>query len=299
MKRILWLVFYVLLSGNVLAQEDLTADLPFFQEQLPEYQNWLKTLGVDAYFTTDGVAVAEDKVKVSLKSQLSDDSLKVVWKELNRKYYEENRWRFGQKLFGQLVFLLDLKDPQLELLIFSQETNDTLVHVYFLEYLRVEEFFSNKMVSGIINIPLESVNLDAHTATERMEGAAYKAEEVARALGQFIRKYYESRQGGWWADPEIDVSNSYFCYFKYDITCIKNEILSDGYYEFIQFEVEVLKQDKEILVKYDIKGKYAPYILCPGKRNKFYKMMDDEAAMESYSRKMSKKIESFLKGYHP
>lgn len=175
-------------------------------------------------------------------------------------------------------------------------------HKKFFNEQKVEygKWIKTTNISQICNvkdIAMKGLNIKRNKTT-KLASKKDSVSHIRRELSKFIIDYYKDK-GSFWYDAYVDTSRTFYNKFIYRITCLTDEIITDGYYEYIQFKAEILIQDNAIEVRYDILEKYASGILCPHQRQQFYKSMEtyysDE--LEDYREDMHNRIETFLKGY--
>lgn len=283
----------------VLAQNDLREDKPFFDNQILEYEAWLEEAGINELFEVDFTDVYADKLQVNLKSQYAtDDSLKIAWKMLQEEYYKKKQGNIGEKMLENMAFLMDIGLDSVALVIQGRQFESTEIKIYFEGYVRVMENFPNVLSGGTIEIPLNKLRLGAYIRPISRSAQRVSVPEVRRALSDYILDYYKEK-GTYWYKAHVDTSRNFYNRFVYVITCLNKEIISDGFYEYIWFKVEVVLQDSQLEVRYDIIGKYAPVLTCPRQREKFYKSIETHypGKLKSYAEDMHARIENFLMGY--
>lgn len=289
--------------------QNLSIHQSFFEKQLPEYNAWMKSIGIDAIATTKAVQAYNSNVVFYLQSVFAtDDSLKVAWKAAQDQYYKKYRGRIGERLFDQLAFLYDLELDELEIIILGNQYSNTNIRIYHRDnYLQIEENFPNFFGASDIIIkkdlfekdfvvPIGKLNVNALVDENGQRVIA--VDKIRAYLGDYLQKYY-SDKGTTWYKAHIDTDRTYYNKMIYRVTCLNNEIIQDGFFEYIQIKVEVAEQGEEVLVKFDLLGKYASGLICPKQKTKFYKSMETyyPNELKDYAEYIHDKLENHLRKY--
>jgi hypothetical protein len=300
MRALIISLFIVFMFTHGITQIDLRKDEVFFKNQLTEFHEWLRSTNLNGIVKIDSLQVSPDLVKLYMKSEVkTDDSLKVIWRELQTQFDEIHNGRVGEKMFETLSFLFDLGLDSLQILILTPESNVPKIKLSYSNYFREDENFPNTLGQVIINPdifnPLEKVAIPITEKSYKTRGKRAEVPEVRRAISHFLHDYYKNKGTAFYS-AVIDTSRSAGIYNKviYRMTCLNNEIVQNGFFEFIQFKVEVMEENNAVLIKYDIQGKYASGILCPNLREDFYKNIDPKQ-VEEYAEMMQDKIKYYLK----
>jgi hypothetical protein len=292
-------IIFVVSSLTLFAQYDLTKYKVFFQQQKEEFSFWLQSNGMDKVFFVSDLNISQDKLILKLQSQFeTDDSLNVAWDEIQQAYYELSKRRISEKMFDLFIFLCDLEPELAEIHIYGKQSR--CIRIYYDKYFKLEEGFPKKQSEGgNIEIPLENIKYHKTGSQFTQDQKGVTVSELTKDIGTFLYEYYKEKNGGIYK-VNVDTSRSYVHHFVYRITCLKNEIIQNNFFEFIQIKVVVTQQSQTIQLQYDIQGKYAPYLRCPKQRDEFYKSIEAHYpdAIENYTEHIHNKLESFLRrGY--
>lgn len=291
------LLIYCFAFPKIHAQSDLQADSVFFLQQVEEFGNWLDTTNISSIAHIDHLEIYSDNLSLILESNYkTDDSLKVAWNSLQEQYDNTQIEQISERILNTFAFLCDIGPDSVTIYIKGREFKDSGVKIYYKDYIRVDENFSNVLSSGIFEINLKDIRIE-HGKRMNTLSSGTSVSQVRKSISDYLLNYYSDKNGGWYK-VNVDTTRNFFNKFTYRITCIKNEIISDGYFEFIQIQIKVYQKDDDIQVSIDVQGKYASGILCPNQREKFYKSMETTypGTVERYTELMLDRINNHLKG---
>lgn len=293
-----YLVTLLLVCAHALiAQSNFYQDRAFFQGQMPEYQAWLEQSQLAQIAKPEAVEAFPDRIVLWMRSNYTQDGmLQFAWRTLQNTYQREYRGKLGEKMLDHLAFLLDVGIDSLEIRIVAREFRNVAIRIYYQDYVHVDEDFRGVMSGGDpIQVPLTALNLP-RTSQKIAAGDDQTVKAVRQEISRYVLDYYRPK-GTVFYNAQIDTTRSYYNKFVYRITCLNKEIIQDGYFEFIQFKVEVQLNGKDVEVRTDIQAKYASGILCPHLRDKFYKSMDAHypKELEDYCQMMRDKIDDHLR----
>jgi len=274
-STLLCLILFVL-DISLAYSADYSTDLrqyeAFFKSQSNEYVQWLSQSGFKELTHFHETKVSSDKVVLIIGSSFTtDDSLKVYWKEIQKNYYNTTHGLLADKILKQFAFLTDLDFTEAEIVIQGRQFASNSIHIYFKDYTQITENFPNTMSPGNIQLPIEDITLESTEKLIKYQNSDITlVKKLRRTISNFIRKYYEGK-GARWYTANVDTTQTYYNSFTYRITCLSNEILKDGYYEFVQFYVSIQRINNTISVSYDINGKFAAGVFCPKQKEAIYK----------------------------
>lgn len=298
-KSIILIAILLVFNGTIQAQEDLREHEAFFQTQLPHFTSWMEDNQLNQFFTVRALDVQADSLVLILDNAFqADDSLKKAWEDLEKDHIISHRMRIGEEIFNQFAFLFQIKPDQSVIRVIGQDGQTVCIRIYYDEYLQIKNLFSAEMEGGTLNIPLQKI--DNLSVIKRV---SYGADEestvkaITKSIKTFLRDYYKEK-GARWYMAHIDDSRSYFNSFMLRITCLNKEIITDGYYEYIQVKVKVQQSGDEIQVSYNVYGAYASGILCPKERDSFYKPIGENnypGKMEDYAFHIEQMIDTYLR----
>ena len=281
---------------------DLRQYEAFFKSQSNEFVQWLSQSGFKELTHFHETKVSSDKVVLIIGSSFnSDDSLKVYWKEIQKNYYNTTRGLLADKILKQFAFLTDLDFSEAEIVIQGRQFAANSIHIFFKDYTQITENFPNTMSPGNIQLPIEDITLESTEKLIKYQNSDVTlVKKLRRTISNFIRKYYEGK-GARWYTANVDTTQTYYNSFTYRITCLNNEILKEGYYEFVQFYVSIQRINNTISVSYDINGKFAAGVFCPKQKEAIYKPIEGTypGKMEAYAKSMEQKLTEKLKGISP
>lgn len=145
-------------------------------------------------------------------------------------------------------------------------------------------------------ISLEELRLPISSKRITLNGK-HLVKAVSSVLSSQLNKYYGTKPSSWLYSVKVDTARSSYNKLVYRVSCLKNEIIDDGYFEFIEITLDVAQQPNgSIEVRLGLKGKYCGGLLCPQQREKFYYSMDTKygGKLADYSDFLERKIEQWL-----
>ncbi len=278
-------------------QSDLREYRDFFNQQVKEFGIWLNKTNISSIAHIESLEVNSNNLSLILISNYkTDDSLKIAWKSLQNAFDKTQNEQISEKILNTFAFLCDIGPDSVTIFIKGKEFKNSGIKIYYKDYVKVDENFSNTLASGILEIKLKDLSIE-HSKTISKDTSGASVSQVRKLISNFIKDYYSHKNGHWYT-VNVDTTRNFFNKFTYIVTCIKNEIISDGYFEFIQIQIQVYQKEKQLQLSYDIIGKYAPGILCPKQRDKFYKSMDTyyPGKVEQYAQETMDRINTYLRG---
>ena len=114
------ILFLALCLSPLTAQEDLTLDSAFFHRQKDLYQRWLEHEGLSEALRVENILVEPEQLTLYLGFHSTDeDTVYQVWKQLNTIFQEKNPITLEQHLFYKLVQLMELREDQARVALYS------------------------------------------------------------------------------------------------------------------------------------------------------------------------------------
>ncbi|WP_273211056.1 hypothetical protein [Runella zeae] len=270
----------------------------FFKEQLTEYNQWLTSshLSNNLKIYTISQQLAEKTLTITIQSNyISLDSLLSVWKGLDNNLSVKNQISIAELLHQQAAFLFDLQPQNLKIKI-TAKNGEIFSEIYFTD--SVEEKHLSTLSGDPIKILLQDLKLPAAYRKIKLSGKSL-VKAVTKTLGTELANYYKSKPSSLFYSIHVDTSQTFYNFFTYRITCLKNEIIQENYFEFIEITVDVAQQSithNAIEIRVSVKGKFCGGIRCPEQRTKFYYSMNEkyDSNLQSYAEIMKKRIEQWL-----
>lgn len=298
MKKYIYPIVFLLGLAQYSHAQNLCKHKAFFKKQKKEYVEWLNSTHISDIAYSKKIKVDKDKVTLYLNSSYAtDDSLKVAWNSLEQKYVEQHNMRVGHKMFSTFIFLFDLEPEQAEIIISGNQFSNSKIRIYQgKEDIKVDNDFPNIMTGGNFDIPLQNLTFIKTNNECDLENDKSIA-EVRKRIGSFLQEYYADKdKETYFYQVRIDTTRSYLNKLVYHITCVKGEILDEGFFEYIKIEVKIFAPKDELNVSYDITGKYASGILCPGRGKKYYKSVETYYSneLEEYAEYIGDRIKNAL-----
>ena len=287
----IFLLTFIFAKNKIYGQSDSI----FYNDQAKYYQDWLESEGLDLLFEFHDLDLLPNKVNVNLVSNFeSQDSLRVVWEEVRLAYFENNFEPIEKHLIEYFRFLMQIRDESVSITIKDQINGKTLILIIAdKENFILKTYFEQSMAADPIVISIDDIDvLKTDPGLIIDENSDLNIESINRLLFEYLVSYY-SEKGTFWYDAIVDTSEYYRKEFSLDISCLNNEITSDGYFENIHVDLKLIQDDRNIIIRLKIFGSYASGILCPKFRSKFYKPITSSnypGRLEKYERKMIRKI---------
>ncbi|MFK7798483.1 MAG: hypothetical protein AB8E82_13610 [Aureispira sp.] len=296
MKAFLSFIILMILSSPIYSQYN--RDQPFFDRQKKEYNQWLEAKGFSQAFLASAVKVNQENVVLVLQSQYPEDTLQKIWLHFKRAYSTNYQTRIAEALFDEYVFMFDLPDQTAAISI-TDHLGVEKIRISYDGSVNNHEQFTHTLAGGNVKLSVQQLAKPISKQMKRPLSENEKLHFIRKQLSSFIINYYKDKGTPLWYTARIDTTKAYYNQFTYIITCLNHEIIDDGYFEYIQFKVQLALREDYVDVRYDIKGKYASGWFCPEKRQRLYKSMEThhEEALNNYSEDFEKKIEAFLIGY--
>ncbi|MEL6944871.1 MAG: hypothetical protein AAFO82_19615, partial [Bacteroidota bacterium] len=153
-----------------------------------------------------------------------------------------------------------------------------------------------RIFSESASISLERLNVNALINENGQR--TISVEKVRRYLGNYLQRYYQNK-GTSWYKAHIDTTRAYYNKLLYRVTCLNNEVIQDGYFEYLQIKLEVTQQGDQIKLNFGLMGKYASGLICPRQKTKFYKSMETyyPKELEEYAEHLHNKLKDQLRQY--
>jgi len=297
MKCKILVFFHVFLwATTLMGQENLCKHKSFFKIQTKEYAEWLDSTNIDDIIHFSKVSVKKEKVTLFLVSNLAkNQAFKATWNKINEVKFPAYSNSLEKHLFDTYIFLLDLEPSQAEIIVLDKQKKKEILKIYYRNNnLEVDDLLPDTMSGGTITIPLDEIRIIKTNSSNTSDDIDIV--RVRKKIGTFLQDYY-SDKGSTFYTARVDTSRTYSSRIIYDVTCLKNEITKSGFYEYIRIEVSLFYVNKELKVAYNVRGKIASGILCPGSGKKFYKSMETKYGdeLENYSIHIRELITDLIK----
>lgn len=304
-KSVCILLFFIFLSFfKLTAQSDLRNYRNFFTRQLTEYSEWLTSKNIDQLLRVDSIEVTKNNLILFLGSPYNDtytsrgpDSLAVIWNNLKNDFYRKTGNKLEDMIFSRFFFLMDVgrdsaiiniygKNPFLFTVNISCENN----RVVALEHI------ANPKPAGTIEIdPLQLTRIK-HTTKDKLSSRSLH--EIRKEISKCLISYYKSK-GSFWHTADVKIIQDYMHELVFEVTMLSNEILNDNdlfsFFEYIRISIKVEQLGNDVLISYDIQGKYGSGIFYPPRKND-YKSIENKfpGYIEDYEKFVKNKIRKHL-----
>lgn len=255
-----------------IGQSSSSSDLPFFKKQVVEFQKWIENSQI-GFLKVSNVTIQDNgKLSINLSTTNQDpDSLYSIWLNTKRGFEREDIVQFEERLLKVSSFLCDSEMEKTNILI-SNHSGTFQISIEYLDgRINVQEDIERKMVSELIKIDLSDLNIPKSILKDTIRNNSIRA--VRGNLSDFLIDYYKDK-GTFFYEARIDTSYTFWNEFSYIVTCLSNEIIHEGFFEFIRLDVVLSQSEKNLEILLEIQGKYAAALVCPEKRKSFYKSMD-------------------------
>lgn len=295
------LLFFCLwgLSPGAKAQTDLTQYQNFFHERTQSYRQWLSAKSLDQVLRFDSFSVSRAKVKVFLGSPLNEHpnpyALSVGWDELEKQYAKKNGGNLKERLFHTLTFELETGRDSVELHLVGQDPD--LFHLTIYSENKIvlwNEQIAFPKAPEEIKIP--KIRLRKVFKSHHDEVPLQSLDMALLAIEGYLKGYY-STKGAWWYSAHFDIIRNYEQELVVIITDLRGEILRQEkhYFEYIKILVKAQNNGDNVLITYDLQGKYGSGIFF-APRSSDYKNMEEQyaEALDNYREKMKTKILKIL-----
>ena len=184
---------------SISAQEDLTADSPFFQKQKDLYQRWLEHEGLSWALRVQDLLVEPDTLTLYLGFHSPDaDTVFQVWQELKGTFDAQNSLTLEQHLFYKMVQMMEVEEPQAMVLLFnsydtSKDPDPCFVRGIYFEEGQVQVGAHNcKSEIRDIFVDLPEMNTKSKVVESEFRDASGR-EEAFDKIYQYALKRFGSR----------------------------------------------------------------------------------------------------------
>ena len=290
--------FLLCLIGLPLCSVAQVKKASFHDDQLKEYNRWLNVSLLSANLKIDSGSTSyqrnNDTLTITLRSAYQGlDSLVSAWNSLDKRLAKERQTSVAELLHQQGAFLFDLKPQQFKILVEGNQ-HESFRRIYYTESIQDKRI---GVLSGSpIVILIQELRLPVSQKKIRLSGKPL-VKAVTQKLANELKRYYSDKPSSLFYSVQVDTSREFFNSLLYRITCLKNEITNDNYFEFIELQIDVAQQaNSSVEVRLAIKGKFCAGLRCPNQREKFYYSMDGkyDGNLSSYTTLMEKRVEQWL-----
>ncbi|GAB3169698.1 hypothetical protein GCM10027291_20460 [Telluribacter humicola] len=283
--------YICLIAGNAFGQN---REAHFYRDQLVEFDQWLSTTHISDNLKIDSVSYQQegDTLVLLLRSGYKTiDSLSTSWNSVDNQLLERLT-SLVELLHQQGSFLFDLPPGLLRIEV-QGSGGQPFSEIYFTEEVKYKNL--SVMSGKPIIIPAQELHLPSFKRIPLPGKPLVKA--VTQTLARELKRYYSSKPSSWFYSVQVDTTRTFYNSLIYRVTCLKNEITNDNYFESIELTVDVAQQAKSTVeVRLTIRGKYSGGLLCPEQRDKFYYSMDGkyDGNVNLYASVMERRIEEWL-----
>jgi len=200
MKR---LVFSFLLTFPLLAiaQNDLSADLPFFRERANVYERWLEHAGLGKVLKVQTVDLLTENAVDTLSLYLSfysenTDIVVAAWEQLKRDFEARSPLTLEQQLFYKMTELMELEQERCYLQLYDTydlaKTSCFFVGVYFEgDSVKVANNACKSEIKDVF-IPANDLSGMKDPAESDLHGLDFDARrELFESILRFSRKRFK------------------------------------------------------------------------------------------------------------
>lgn len=278
-------------------QTNLEQHLPFFEKQLNAYKQWMDSQEFNSIFTVEDVRIKNEYLEVNMQSSfIADDSLKYFWENHREMFYRKHNDRLEELIFDYCSFLMQISPDSLRLNIFGVDSSQPLIIIRHEQYVVWEGHFPASMEGGTINIPLKDLSIKP-TSQNILTNSNETVNALTSRLKIFFYDYYSSK-GTVFYKALLDTTDTYSQSFTFRVSCLNKEVITDGYFEYLEIKIEVQKIEDNIIVVYDVFAAYASGIRCPKFREVFYSPIGENnypGKLRKYSDRLKQRIENLIK----
>lgn len=207
MKLYIPCFFVLLLSINALnthAQERPINDetKPFFENQLPNYQQWLESNGITQILAIEKMDLRPDLLTLSLYLTAYDkDSANDVWDYFKEKYDQQHAFILEEDMFNYLYFLMELPPEKILIEIYDVTENDPRVPCFYRGiFFENGEFGVDKApcmgLDKDVQISMLEIRPDLLGKKDTLSGlsADYKTKRlIFQEIEVFCEEYFDGR----------------------------------------------------------------------------------------------------------
>jgi len=163
MKNVLLISLFlipVMAFGQV---EDLTKDLPFFTQQMDNYQRWLNQSGLGELLKVEDINVEKDRLSLYLSFPFEDiDSVMTAWGALKEGYEVNSLITLEQALFYKMIHFMEVRQAMADVQIF--DTYDLKKEPLFMRAIYFEDdsvqVEENNPKSEIREVKIQAVSFE-------------------------------------------------------------------------------------------------------------------------------------------
>lgn len=288
-RNLLWVVLFVFSTTSY--GQGLLEDEEFLYEKSNLYEEWLNQTQFSSVLSLDDIEVEEDSVVVwmSISNEAS-------WHGLKMSYDNQNWSSISEILFLRLVHLLELKKE--EAIIKITDLNQYSVSIYFKnDSLKIDEPKTKDAVSNDITLPLVELN-DKYVKLTK-DNIKGNIDFVRKKILQFLDEYYSKKYARYPANKAkykpIDTYSNYIDIVIYNIT---DEIIKDkfiGYYEYISINIKIEQLNENVVIKYNLQGKYGSGIFSAPRKSDYIDMEEEyKEYLDEYNKELKLNIRNYL-----
>ena len=260
--------------GLLQAQNDLRKNQRFFQNRSSDYAQWLSTNELGRFLKFENTQVSSAKVIIFLSPKFTgdqaSDSLRSVWKDLRKQYYNESQQELHFIMLSKMSFQMEISLDSLEIFI-KANSSPYYIRIYGEKSqkgrarARWEEIGDQSMGSGNIRIPVGQLKEVFYCGNSSLnEKGKVDLPIVRRTIQNFFIENYINRGTDWIWKARIDTSSMNYNEFSYTVTHISREVLkSHNYFELHQIDIRIETVENSLEVFWSFQAKFGGGFIFP------------------------------------
>jgi len=299
-KYYLFIFLFCFSIYHLKAQEKgLKADKVFFYHTaLPEFENWLNASHLKQLLKVEKLAVKENSLDLYLSSPLSDKELIATWENFKNKFYRNYEREFSEYLFSHYCFQMEVGKDSARIFILGENPNAFAVEIFYNEYrVDFKESIQKAMGSGTRPIPIEDLKSVYRSSSNTVSKQDVK--KIRDKIINYLTKHYEKLEAGYLEyvgfHSEVEYITEGYTKFNVYAWDFSDEVVEDGFFEYLLWEFEILPEADELKIKYNFYAKYGSGIFKSPRKSE-YKNREPKWAEEvkQYEKSMMTDIEKII-----
>ena len=301
-KQLVLFIYYLVIALNAelsIAQSIDSKNKKFFKKQLLTYEKWLDHAGLSPYVEPEGYRVEADQFVVEIKNTdeyRNPELMAQVWLTVREQFEEAYGLQPEKVMVLKLANLLEASPAQVRV-----EISGVTKEIFYVsaQYLN-DEFVIEEKIDGLrgngdkLLINIKDLGLFAVTDKTDLVG---QLQDVKRRLVGELKDIFMKADSKFGNDPKVELIHDGTHEFTLMVSNVTNQIIS-RYFELISLNVELAKQNDQIVISYSVFGKYSSGIfVAPRQTSSDYQDMFPEfsAEISLYVDKLGQTINSILK----
>lgn len=311
-------LLFLLLPVSLSAQQDLTQDRAFFEEQAQAYDRWLDATGLGDLLSVREITVEPNALSLYLSFPVEEiNYVFVAWETLKTDFQANESLTLEQQLFYKALHYMQVDQEQLDVQLYdTYDVSKTPLFfrgIYFSDGQVTVSEDNPKSVTREVKIPKPQLSYISNGTQVRPKQGMEK-DFVFWKILQRARGYYEAEEKK--VDGRVPVFKSLgqLDNLRFEVTDLTREVVTDGRRstfcgliqrlgyecnwsprEVLTYTISFEEKEGELVLQIEIDGRLGSGVYASARRRSYISLdVEYYPQLEAYAEEMRERIYGWL-----